>query len=202
MKLRGGYKNLIGLLKRWDLRTSIGIKREDVLLLSVGELNENKNHSIVIKALGEMRKMDWIHNFHYAIAGQGRLEKKLLNLAKESGIADRVHLLGFRSDIADWYRTADVFILPSFREGLSASLIEAMASGLLCIVSDIRGNRDLIANNHMRFLPENACEMIMILKDLTIQSILEEKRNNLKQIQRYSLSEVIEMMYQLYASLE
>ena len=56
----------------------------------------------------------------------------------------KLHLLGYRTDISELYNSADIFVFPSIREGLSVSLMEAMASGLPCIVSKIRGNVDLI----------------------------------------------------------
>ena len=55
-----------------------------------------------------------------------------------------VHFLGYRNDVKELYEMSDCFVMPFFREGLSRSIMEAMASGLPCIVSDIRGNRDLI----------------------------------------------------------
>ena len=67
---------------------------------------------------------------------------KLIKLASELGV--NLHLLGFRRDIPELLRAADIFLLPSIREGLNVSLMEAMASGLPCIASDIRGNVDLI----------------------------------------------------------
>ena len=68
----------------------------------------------------------------------------MINLSKELKVDERVHLLGFRNDIAELNYSADLFILPSLREGLNVSLMEAMACHLPCIASNIRGNNDLI----------------------------------------------------------
>lgn len=121
-------------------REEIGVSKDSFLLLSVGELNKNKNHETVIRSIAEMGDP----RIHYAIAGRGDLQEHLLNVADELGIGDRVHLLGFRSDVAELYKAADAFIHPSFREGLPVSIMEAMASGLPVIASDIRGNVDLV----------------------------------------------------------
>ena len=110
------------------------------MLLSVGELNQNKNHETIIRMLAKMGRKD----LHYAIAGSGQLHEYLENLIKGLGIAKNVHLLGYQHDVNGWYAAADIFVFPSFREGLSVSLMEAMASGLPCVVGRIRGNTDLI----------------------------------------------------------
>ena len=57
---------------------------------------------------------------------------------------DQIYFLGYRTDILEIYPIADLFIFPSWQEGLPVALLEAMASGLPAICSDIRGNRDLI----------------------------------------------------------
>lgn len=122
------------------LRKDLSLDDKDFVLFSIGELNENKNHEVVIQALAELENQ----SVHYIIAGQGPLKSKLKNLAKELNIDNRVHLLGYRNDIPHLLNIADVFIFPSLREGLSVSVMEAMASKLPVIASSIRGNKDLV----------------------------------------------------------
>lgn len=121
-------------------RKEIGVPEDCFLLLSVGELNKNKNHGIVIKALAQINDT----NIHYVICGQGKLHKYLLELCRKLKVEERVHLLGYRRDVIEICKASDLFVFPSLREGLSVSLMEAMASGLPVICSDIRGNKDLI----------------------------------------------------------
>ena len=169
-------------------RRELGIPEDAFLLFSVGELNENKNHQIVIRALAELKNP----NVHYMIAGKGPLHDYLPDLAKKLGVADQVHLLGYRDDVAELYKTADKYVLPSKREGLNVSLLEAVASGLPCIVSRIRGNVDLI-NNHGCFVP-NDCE--------TLKMMLTKKvGNHLKPIDNYSLTIVENRMKSIYGSI-
>lgn len=124
-------------------KQEIGVPDDAFLLLSVGELNENKNHQIIIKALAKTKNP----NIHYAIAGVGDQKDHLLELAEKLGISGQVHLLGYRKDVPELNHSADVFCFPSYREGLSASLMEASASGLACVASRIRGNTDIITND-------------------------------------------------------
>ncbi len=126
--------------KKGQRRSEAGIPEDALFLLSVGELNENKNHETVIRALAECPSK----NVYYAVCGTGSQGDALLSLARELEVEDRVKLLGTRWDIAQWMADADIYLFPSYREGLSVSLMEAMTLGLPVLCSDIRGNRDLI----------------------------------------------------------
>lgn len=128
-------------LKNFDKsnkRKKIGIQEDDFMILSVGELNANKNHEVIIKAIAKLGK----ENIHYFIAGKGDKDEYLMSLAEKLGV--NLHLLGYRTDVVELLNTADVYAFPSKREGLSVALMEAMAAGLPCVVSKIRGNVDLI----------------------------------------------------------
>ncbi len=120
-------------------RREFGIPEDAHLALSVGELNENKDHATVIDALARLRD----NEIYYVIAGEGpergALEEKISSL----GLSGRVFLLGQRTDVDVLFKTADLFVHSSLREGLPVSLMEAKAAGLPCIVSDVRGCRDL-----------------------------------------------------------
>lgn len=158
------YKRLNALMIRKNLDEQYGMDDGDIVLLSVGELNENKNHKVVIEALGLMRERS--RHLHYFIAGRGKLHHELARLAKKLGV--NLHLLGFRSDVPDLLKAADIFILPSVREGLNVSLMEAMSSGLPCIAGDIRGNRDLFREHESRYLvnSQNPCEFAKAIEKL------------------------------------
>lgn len=133
------------------IREDIGIPKDAIMLLSVGELNKNKNHEVIIRAMAKINNPA----LHYCIAGQGYLADYLSGLAKQYHLSDRVHLLGYRSDIPELCKSADIFCHPSKREGLPVALMEAMASGLPCVVSKIRGNVDLIEKDKGGFLADS-----------------------------------------------
>lgn len=137
---RGGKLNAICAQQK--LRQQLGIPLTATVLLSVGEINKNKNHAICIKALAKLH----LSNVYYVICGSGPLLQRNQQLARQLGIAQQVIFAGYRQDVADFYKMADLFLFPSRREGLSLALMEAMANGLSVICSDIRGNRDLIQN--------------------------------------------------------
>ena len=125
-----------------DLRNELYLPAEAFLVLSVGELNENKNQQIVIRALARLEDQ----NIHYVLCGKGDQLENLRALAGELNISDRVHFLGYRKDIADICRQCDLFALPSRREGLPFAAMEAMYCGLPLVNPGIRGLVDITEN--------------------------------------------------------
>ena len=122
-----------------DLRNELHLPQDAFLILSVGELNGNKNQQIVIRALAELKDQ----NVRYILCGKGDQLENLRTLAGELNIADRIHFLGYRKDIADICRQCDAFALPSRREGLPFAAMEAMYCGLPLVNSGIRGLADI-----------------------------------------------------------
>lgn len=180
------------------IRNELHIPFDDIIVLSVGDLNKNKNHEVVIRAISNLEE-----RVHYVIAGTGPLMEYYVDLVNFLGIQERVHLIGFRKDIIDIYWSSDIFILPSKREGLSVALMEAMASGLPIICSDIRGNRDLIVNNENGYLVNNNVaeyvERIKILIDIEKRKKFGEK--NKECIQNYSIEKIAELWEEVYKEL-
>ena len=176
-------------------RTSIGVPSDVNLLLSVGELNENKNHETVIRAIAKLNDK----SIHYVIAGKGHLHDQLLALADELGVSEQVHLLGFRRDVAELYHAADVLVHPSYREGLPVSVMEAMASGLPVVCSRIRGNVDLIDENGGKlFDPHSIEDCKEAIKNVVSDKMCEYGKYNCKKAKRYGLDHINEIMESIY----
>ncbi len=182
------------VINKSDKRAQLGIPEDAVLLFSVGELNENKNHETVIKAISDM-------DVYYLIAGQGMKKDELQNLIHSQNMTDRIRLLGFRNDVSELYAIADLFVFPSFREGLSVALMEAMASGLPCVVSEIRGNVDLIdENGGVRFNPNSVEECRTSIKKVIDGNPLEMGEYNIRKIQGFSIEPVMEKLKEIYTA--
>lgn len=191
----GGGKHLTQVLIRNEKRHELNIESETIVFLSVGELNQNKNHEMVIKAL---RTLD--RNIHYVIAGEGDRKDYLNQLAIENGVEERVHLLGYRSDVKDLYPMADIFVFPSFREGLSVSLMEAMASGLPCVVSRIRGNVDLIDENGGALFDLHSVDYLKTaLCDVLDRNFVDMGKYNIDKVQPFGSGNVIVNMKKIYS---
>ena len=123
-----------------SLREELGLAPSAKIVLSVGELSRRKNHKVILEAIAKMKDPA----IHYLICGIGPEEENLRNFAKQLGIEDQLHLLGFRKDVAKLLCLADLYAFPSLQEGLPVALMEAMAAGKAVVCSRIRGNTDLI----------------------------------------------------------
>lgn len=168
------------------------------VILSVGELNENKNQRVILKAL----TYPGMEKVHYMIAGQGHVKSELERYAESLNIRQRVHFLGFRKDIAHLLKNADVFVFPSYREGLPVALMEAMSSGVPVVVSRVRGNMDLVEHDVNGFLcePNDAAAFARHIVTLLEDQALRDRfvKQSSKKIQKYHLGNVMLMAKDIY----
>ena len=121
-----------------DLREEFSLPSDSKIVLSVGELNKNKNHQVIIRALAYLDDS----NIHYFLAGNGPLKDDLAQLTEQLGVKENVHFLGYRRDIPSLLKNADVYAFPSLREGLGMASIEAMSTGLPLVTSNRHGIND------------------------------------------------------------
>ena len=160
---------------RQEKRRELGFREEDFLLLTVAEMTKNKNHVTHLKALALLKDKEEFANMHYLIVGRGEEWASLEENARELGIEDHVHFLGYRTDAPDLYRCADLFLFMTYREGLSVALMEAMGSGLAIVCSQIRGNTDLVENGvsglYAEITPEAvAGAIVKLYRDETLRN--------------------------------
>ena len=101
---------------REDLRKELGIKEETLIIGHVGRFMKQKNHEFLIDVFEEAIKQD--NNMYLILVGQGPLEDKIKEMAKEKGIEDKILFLGQRNDVNKLYQAMDIFVLPSLYEGL------------------------------------------------------------------------------------
>lgn len=184
------FKNIE--VNRIEKRKSIGVNEDDFMIISVGELNKNKNHQVIIRAIGKLKN----RKIKYALCGEGPLDNELRDLTKELDVENQVKFLGFRKDISELMNIADLFAFPSYREGLSLSLMEAMASGMPVVCSKIRGNTDLIEDGKGGYLIDNSDELRyaqyveLLFDNENIRSRMKEV--NLNKIDEYNVRNVME----------
>ena len=183
---------------RDEKRAELNIPLDAFVIISVGELNENKNNKVIISALEKLKNK----NIHYILCGVGDKKDELSAMAQSAGISENIYFLGYRTDIKALYNASDCFVMPSYREGLSRSAMEAMASGLPCILSDIRGNRDLIENGSGGFLckPDDVIGFSEAISKLFGNSLLCEKMKeyNLKKIKDFDTSVIEKEIREIY----
>lgn len=186
-------------LEQWeshkDIREELGFKNKDFVIIVVGRLEKNKNCGVIINAVEHLHDKD----IKLVFCGDGEDYQLLNRMAK--GISNQVFFLGNRTDMSDLYHLADCFVMASYREGLSRSIMEAMACGLPCIVSDIRGNRDLIdLEGGVLFNPDDMIGLAERIKELKESCELREKMSahNLEKIRNFSFEKVVEDLTRIY----
>ena len=183
---------------RSEKRRELHLPEDAVVLLSVGELNDNKNQHVIVRALAQLQNP----NVHYVLVGTGTTRDSLLTLAKELQIENQVHPIGFRRDVPDLCAMADIFCFPSIREGLAVSPMEAMASSLPVIGSDIRGVNDYIEDGVNGYLrrPDDVDGFADALKRLVGSEELRRSigAHNRKAVEMFYVERINTLVKQLY----
>ena len=186
--------NQIREAKRSELR----LNEDDIALISMGDLIERKNYGAAIRAIAKANNPA----LQYYICGKGPEEEKLKALANHLGVSDQIHFLGFRSDIKELLTASDVFLFTTRQEGLPRSMMEAMASGLPCVASNIRGNTDLLENEEGGYLcdVDDVSAYAEKIGLLASHAELREKmgRCNLNAIQKFNTESVADAIRKIY----
>lgn len=133
-------------------KEELDLKEEDFVVLNIAEVNKNKNHIQLIKAM-ELLK-DRYHNIKVLCVGDGKLLEHIKKEISKSGLEENIKLLGYREDINELINVSDIGILMSHREGLPRNLMEFMACGRKVIATNIRGCRDVVCNESVGSLVE------------------------------------------------
>lgn len=179
-------------------RETLQIPENAFMIVSIGELNRNKNHQLVLEALKNMKCDTPVV---YVIAGEGKLADTYQAFAQQHHIDLR--LIGFQKDIMGLLKSCDCFAFPSIREGLPVSLMEAMKMGKVAVVTPIRGNIDLIDNQEGGFYAsealdfQKAFETFMAYPDVAIQM----GEYNQHKVVQYEIENVLKEYIQIYESL-
>lgn len=172
---------------RESKRRDLGFKDDDIVLISMGDLIARKNYKIAIEAISKCKNP----SIHYLICGKGEELENLKQLAKDLGVQEQVYFLGYRTDIKELLAAADIFFFTTLQEGMPRSMMEAMAAGLPCIASKIRGNVDLIENGKGGFLcaPTDSDSFADAIVKLAKSSQLRHKmsENNALSIKKYDI---------------
>lgn len=176
---------------REEKRAQLGIAEDDILVLSVGELQNRKNHKVIIEAISKLNNK----NIKYIICGQGILENHLKKLISSLNLDEQVFLLGYRQDIPEIMLASDIYAHPSKREGLGLASLEAMAFALPLITSDTQGIPDYVENGVTGYMcdPGDVNAYAENMQKLVSDKALREKiaQTNTVQVQKYRV-EVIE----------
>jgi len=177
-------------------RKSLNFKITDTIIISVGDVNKNKNCSLALDILKECNNS----SIKYIICGTGPEIKKLTKKAEKLNLTNQVFFLGYRNDIDELLKISDIYLSTSKREGLPRSLMEAMAAEVPCVVSNIRGNKDLIDNEKGGFTCNGIDEYVSAINEIInnkdlIAKIKEYNNNKIKQYDYINIEKEISKIY-------
>ncbi len=182
-------------------RQELSIPESAFLIISVGELNDNKNHETIIRAIAKNKN----RNVHYILCGTGPKESELAGLCQKLEVGDSVHFLGYRTDIIELLHASDLFAFPSKREGLGISAIEGMAAGLPLVTSDVGGIKDYLIDGKTGFShrPTDINGFAKSIDRLYQDSELREKmkKSNLEYARKFDIVRVSRVMQNIYAKI-
>ena len=178
------------------------IPEEAFLILSVGELNANKNQKIIIDALSLLQDKD----IYYVLCGSGKNLKTLQAQSRKCQLQDNIRFVDYRRDIINFYDQADVFVLPSYREGMPIALLEAMYCGVTPVTSDIRGVKDVMKDGITGVIcsPGDSKAFAEAIKTLKEDKRLRKGygENSRKAVKPYMLSLIKKKILDIFESFE
>jgi glycosyltransferase involved in cell wall biosynthesis len=182
------------------IREELEIEEKTIVVGYVGRLAPEKNLITLLNSFASIKQNDPL--IKLVLIGSGPQELQLKQLAISLGVQDRIIFCGTRTDVANLLSCFDIFVLPSYVEGLSTSLLEVMASGRAIICSNIAANHELLRQNEEALFvdpcdPEELRLAIQLLsKDEALRSRLVNNAKN--KISQYDEEVIFRQVLQLY----
>jgi L-malate glycosyltransferase len=130
--------------ERAGARVALGIADDELVISAIGALEQRKGHRHLIEAIGALMAANKSLKLRCFIAGQGSINRLLQNEVAILRSSDRIKLPGRIDDAREILWASDIFAMPSLKEGLGVAALEAMASGLPVIASDVGGLREVV----------------------------------------------------------
>jgi glycosyltransferase involved in cell wall biosynthesis len=180
------------------LRGEIGVAETDFVLVNIGECIKRKNQRILIEAMRTITD----EKVKLLICGGGKLLDEYRQLVESLGLCERVKCLGYRKDVRNILKIADVFVSSSVQEGLPMGMMEAMFEGMPVITSNIRGSSDLIQHNENGLLVgvHDLGGYVDAIKTLAVDKKMCAKMGaeNQDRVKQYYIEEVLKQMEEIY----
>ena len=185
---------------RRKLRESLNLEESAFIMIYVAELSERKNQLWLIQSLAGYIKSN--PDVQLLLVGNDNLASKCQKLVEKLQLDSQIHFLGYRSDIPELMKMSDLAISSSKQEGLPVNVMEAMQLGLPVIVTDCRGNRDLIVDELNGYVVALNDEENLVSKILQLKNnkalITRISANNKKESHSFSLPKIEAVMQGIY----
>jgi len=186
---------------RDSIRRRLGVHSRTLLVGTVGRLVPVKDFGTAVASLERVVREGV--DAHLVIVGSGREQCRLADLRDRLGLRGRCHFVGQQFNIGDWLAAMDIYVNSSRNEGMSQSILEAMACGLPMVVTDVGDNRRLVDGDHPCGLVVPSCNVSLLGGALCALATSGQKRQNLSEnaLARYRKEYTTEVMIDRYARL-
>jgi glycosyltransferase involved in cell wall biosynthesis len=185
------------------VRSALGLPPQAILIGTIGRLTRQKGYSVLLQAASAVLKE--IPDAHVVIVGEGELRDSLESLAEQLGVGHAVHLLGARHDIEELLAATDLFVSSSLWEGLPTVILEAMASGVPVVATDVSGTRELVRDGVTgRLVPAGEAAPLAQAIVNTLQDLeqMQEMVNGARiLVQEFSIEQVARQHVEAYSTL-
>ena len=143
------WQQLVASIDREAMRAMLSLPLSAPVIGIIARLTEQKAHHILLDAIAETPALAAAH---LIVVGDGELRHDLEAQARNLGLADRVHFLGARRDLGNLLTAMDIFVMPSFWEGLPLSMVLAMGAGLPVVATRVAGIPEVVQDNRTGLL--------------------------------------------------
>lgn len=186
---------------RKKIREELNIPNDAFVISSVGELSYRKNHKLVLQALKKLSSQE-IKQIYYVVAGTGENRRALSQYAESFNFSDNLKLLGYRSDIHEINFASDVFVFPSFQEGLGIAGLDATVDGTYILGATRRGISDYIVAgvNGEIFNPNDPMQLKSLIASLLKTNISIQKYQFLSKFDKKNVDKKMIDIYKYISS--
>ncbi len=189
--------------RRIESRNSLGLSEDELLILCVGRIADEKGHSVLIEAFRKLLSMEKCsQKVRLGIVGDGPLKETLEKANGDLVRTGKLVFYGHANDVSKYLSASDIFVLPSFYEGFGIAALEAMAAGLPVIASEVGGLPELLENNLNGYLVPagNPCRFCDAMYELISKHDLIVEMGNANRIKanNFTFDKMLDKYYELY----
>ena len=178
-------------------RASIGLENRNWVLLYVASFQERKDHGTLLRAVADFSDVDLV------LVGDGELRRQFERQAESLGIAQRVHFLGARTDVAELLKMADIYVHAPKFEGFGIAVVEAMAAGTPTIASNVPGLAQVIGDAGILVPPGDSATLAGEVRNLINSPDRRQQlsRTAVERSQKFGIEKTVDAYIDLYSSI-
>jgi glycosyltransferase involved in cell wall biosynthesis len=192
------------LLTRKILKVRLGLPIDKKIIITIGWLRRGKGHEYLLKAFSKLKNNE---KYCLVLLGRGEDQNRLVDLSNEYNISSSVIFAGVQENVNEWLSVSDVAVSSSLSEGLSNALIEAAASQLPIIATNVGGNPEIVEDGVNGYLVDSECSeclsnALTLLFDDTLKMALMGKNSRIKAENEFSIDKMVMSLESLYLNVQ